>query len=144
MMRFDPPPRGALSCQLAAYFPTRTALGLGSKLLTLEYDDDAGSLQIQVHLHPPQTSVDFPALTWHGRPQSSTTSLRPLVAQFGKNSTTNEFPCSSDYPILVELACEGRGCRVEFGVEDGDPHLGNYLLSIKTHTKLKVFPPSRH
>ena len=126
MMKFDPPPRGALSCQLAGYFPVRPALG--NKLLTLEYDD-VGSLQIQVHLHPSGTTVDFNALTWHGRPQSSTTSLKPLAAEFGKNSTTPEFPCSSDEPIIVELSCEGHGCRVEFEVESGYPRIGKNHFS---------------
>ncbi len=124
MMRFDPPPRGALSCQFASYFPVRPVVG--GKLLTLEYDD-AGKLQIQVHLYPPSASIDFSTLTWRTRPQSSTTSLKPLLAEFGVNSTTNEFPCSSDAPILVELACEGHGCRVEFEVEEGEPQLGKII-----------------
>lgn len=124
MMQFDPPPRGALSCQLASYFPIRSILG--TKLLTLEYDDTS-KLQIQVHLYPPSTPIDFSSLTWRTRPQSSTTSLKPLLAEFGVNSTTNEFPCSSDNPVLVELACEGHGCRVEFEAEDGYPQLGKIL-----------------
>lgn len=126
-MKYSRPPAGTSSCQLASYFPTRSALGT-TKLLTIESEDPSSPPLIQIHLHhSPPLSSEFSKLTWNSRPKSPSTSLKSLVADFGVNGTTNEFTCSEDHELVVELGCVGKGCRVEYRVEGGEPLVGTLL-----------------
>lgn len=131
MMKYASPPHGVSTCQLSSFFPTRQALGT-QKLLTLEYDDK-GTHFIEVIHHITSSSssssgsnVDLSKLTWNARPQGTqgSTTLKSLVAEFGVNSTTMEFPCNEGEDVLIELGCLGNACRVEYQVEGGDPRLG--------------------
>lgn len=74
-------------------------------------------------------SVDFATLTWNTRPQALKL-VGELDASFGRNDTTGEFDCEPDTRLLVELACIGRGCRIEYKDETGFPKIGRQPYSL--------------
>ncbi|CAL1709829.1 unnamed protein product [Somion occarium] len=113
-------------CVFASYFPTRRSLG--DRLLTIELDDPNTPIaRIQLTTMTVSESVDFATLTWNTRPQALKL-VGELDASFGRNDTTGEFDCEPDTRLLVELACIGRGCRIEYKDETGFPKIGIELV----------------
>ncbi|KAK7678726.1 hypothetical protein QCA50_018308 [Cerrena zonata] len=99
-------------CILTSAFPGRRSLG--DRLLTIEIDDSTtrvARIQARV-LSNSDSSVDFSSLTWNSR-SSLSHLIGELEVDFGRNSSTSEFACGGS-ELLVELACLGNGCGVEF------------------------------
>lgn len=123
---------GTTHCAFLGTFPRRRDLGLEApvQLLTLERDDGSRQppLITLTALNPP---ADFrlAGVKWLTRPPAATEMTpRMLSAAFGTNVTSAPFECPTEAPFVVEAACVGGGCRVEYTYPDlsapppADPH----------------------
>ncbi|KII91603.1 hypothetical protein PLICRDRAFT_173429 [Plicaturopsis crispa FD-325 SS-3] len=116
-------PSVASSCTFKGFWPARRALG--DKMLTLEGADS--SVRVSLRLLPPEFSMRN--VTWDALPPKDD-HLGSLTASFGTDDAGKSlfsFPCEAGERYVVELACIGEGCRVEYKDADGLPTLGIQL-----------------
>lgn len=117
--------RAGDQCVLLGRFPTRSELGLESpvQMLTLERDDANASSTTsrwpEIHFTALGfTALSFPTVTYNTLP-AARTPLGSITAAFGTNASTTPFACPSvSESFVVEAACGGGGCRVEYTYPD--------------------------
>ena len=128
-MSFSPPADAGTNsqCALLGRFPARSDLGLESpvQMLTLERDDanatsaSPSSRWPEIHFNAlPAAGLSFAGVTYNALP-AARTPLGSIAAAFGTNASTAPFKCpSAGERLVVEAACGGGMCRVEYAYPD--------------------------
>ena len=113
-------------CALLGRFPARGDMGLESpvQMLTLERDDanatsSTTSRWPEIHFNALRfTALSFTSLTYNTLP-AARTPLGSITAAFGTNASTAPFACPvAGENFVIEAACGGGGCRVEYTYPD--------------------------
>ncbi|GBE83490.1 hypothetical protein SCP_0505410 [Sparassis crispa] len=131
IMEFRPTHPDSTNCMLKGTFPMRHALE--HKLLTIEVDDPAQDAPlIQASVLSGSTISEFSHITWITRPNVRD-DLGTLDAAFGVDWQTRSFACTPGERVLVELACVGSGCRIEYNwlEESALPRFGIELAQVQ-------------
>ncbi|KAI0703049.1 hypothetical protein BC835DRAFT_1410841 [Cytidiella melzeri] len=144
IMNLTIPSGPGTQCILHASFPSRRDIATSDTLLTIELDSSSSSVKnpstsplrgptISLAALGEDLNFDLKTLTWSTRPPPMRT-LGSLVAGFNATDSTNPFLCSSSGWILIEAACAGKGCRVEyeFGAGSDERLLGEPLDRLVT------------
>ena len=96
---------------LHASFPSRQSIAASDVLLTLEGSPESAVILTAFQSDSTSRLED---MTWSTRPPSIRT-LGSLPMTFGTVDDAKVFACStSDGWMLVEAACQGSGCRMEY------------------------------
>ena len=115
-------------CSLAGAFPDIAMLQ--GKLLTIESDDSEVAFPaVRLAMVDTADMVDISKVSWSTRPPSKTV-LGTLQASYGANTSSPSFKCPAADRLQIEVACLGRGCRVEYRSDSSQPKLGKFLLSL--------------
>ena len=119
--------RAGDQCALLGRFPACSELGLESpvQMLTLERDDanasstSGASRWPEIHFNALGfTALSFTTVTYNTLP-TARTPLGSITAAFGTNASTAPFACpSAGESLVVEAACDGGMCRVEYAYPD--------------------------
>ena len=127
-MRFSAPAGAGANaqCALLGRFPARSDLGLESpvQMLTIERDD-ANSTSAspslrwpEIHFNVLPAGISFTGITYSALP-AARTPLGSITAAFGTNASTTPFVCpSAGESLVVQAACGGGMCRVEYTYPD--------------------------
>ncbi|KAI0074952.1 hypothetical protein K474DRAFT_1664862 [Panus rudis PR-1116 ss-1] len=117
-------PLDAVKCAFIGHFPIRDDLG-GSHL-TIEHDDEQSqSSFVEIRQISDLSALPHPLnTTWNTRPASSKL-LGQLQVAFGVESVTKPtFSCIPGQPLLVELTCISKDCRIEYRDQETLPLIG--------------------